>query len=124
MIARAFTIYALTNILSLLALSLWTALHALRGQFLTRDCTLALIGVHISLAAQIILLVPLCLGVHLREPITTIAYSTTALATILSVWAYLPKENPQSHSGSLALACLFASGMIVRVLQTASGGPT
>ena len=123
MIARAFTICALTNILSLLALSLWTTLHALRGQFLTRDCTLALIGVHISLAAQTVLLVPL-FGIYLREPITTIAYAITALAAIPSVWAYLPKENPRSHSSSIALACLFASAMVVRVLQTASGGST
>jgi hypothetical protein len=122
MIARAFTLCALTNILNLLALSLWTALHALRPQLIARDCLLALIGVHVTLAAQTVLLVPLWISGHLHEPLTTIAYAITALATIPSVWAYMPKENPRSHAGSIALACLFASGMVLRVLQTASAG--
>ena len=123
MIARAFTLCALTNILSLLALSLWTAVHALRDQFMNRDCTLALIGVHIALAAQTVLLATLWILGDLHEPVTSIAYAITALVTIPSVWAYIPKEQPRSHSSSLALACLFAVGMVVRVLQTATGVP-
>ena len=124
LVIQLFTVSALTSLICLLPLSLWAALFAWRKQFIARDCELALISVHLTLGAQIALLGPLWIAGHLREPLTTLAYAVTALAAVPSIWAYLPHENPRQHSSSISLACLFAMGMVVRVLQTATGDPT
>ena len=118
-LTRLFTASALTSLVCLLVLTLWAGFFALRGTLFSRDGLLALIATHVVLALQTCLLLPIWFQGLLRQPTTTFAYAIIALAAVPCVWVYLPTAAPRQHSSSIALACLFASGMVVRALQTA-----
>jgi hypothetical protein len=119
LIARIFTLSALTSMASLIILALWATWFAWRGQTPNRDWQLGCVALQITQTILVLSFLMLWLEAKLSQPTTTLAYVVMAVFTIPSVWAYLPKEFPGQHSSSLALACLFATGMVFRALQSA-----
>jgi hypothetical protein len=114
------TIYALStqaSVLSFFISALWGAVLMLRKRGMSDTYKLALVANHILMAVSCLLLLILSFTQVWRGSGLSLMYSLVALAVLPCVYAYLPKQQPRYQLGSLALAALFASGMVLRALQ-------
>jgi hypothetical protein len=120
LLTRAFLVSGLTGILWLLVLALWAARNGWRSQLCGRSWMQAWIATQIVLGVHVASTLMLFVSGGSRQiTVTPLIYSLVALTVIPSVRLYLPDTLPRQHSSGVSLACLFASGMVVRTLQTA-----
>jgi hypothetical protein len=115
-------------ILSAQASLLWFIASALWGSLLTignRPCgntyTLALIATHITTALSILLLILLAWAQVVPHIALSLVYYFVALFIVPCIVVYVPKDKTRYQTLAIALSCLFASGMVLRSLQTLRG---
>lgn len=117
------TLYTLStqaSLLSFLFSAFWGGLLALRKQPISEIYKLMLVASHIIMALSCLLLVVLSLARVFPHTALSLIYSFVALVVLPCVYVYLPKDQARYQVSSLALACFFASGMVLRSLQVLS----
>jgi hypothetical protein len=119
-VVTMYTLSTQASLLSFLFSAFWGGVLALRKQPISETYKLILVASHIIMALSYLLLVVLALTRVLPRSGLSFIYSFVALATLPCVYAYLPEEQPRFRVSSLALACFFASGMVLRSLQVLS----
>jgi len=100
-------------------LALWGGFNAIRNQPVTPNYGAALATSQAILVALGLLYVDLRLiGQLANRTWLPLMYLCIGLVTFPCVRLYVGEQSPRRESFSIALACVFTSGMIIRALQT------
>jgi hypothetical protein len=117
-IASTYQLFTGASLVSFVLSGLWGCVLAIKGKSFRETYKLALLASHLIFASSCVLLLVLWLGQGLAKPALPLIYSLVALAVLPCVYTYLPKDQPRYRLACLALTCFFASGMVLRALQT------
>ena len=113
-------LYLLTTQASLFAFllaGLWGSILSIGNKSLGSTYKSLLLGSQLILTASCVLLTVLGLTHTMPNPQLNFIYSLVALAILPCIYSYLPKDQMRYLSTSIAISCMFISGVVMRLLQ-------
>jgi hypothetical protein len=122
LLIRFYISTAFGSVLLFVLLAIWGGINAVSNGGVSSNYSGALLISQVVLVVVWLAQIGLWLANYLtNRPVVSVIYGLLAAAALPCVRMYVHEHPPRRVAFSLALACLFVSGMALRALQTGFG---